>query len=153
MTNDPLPLRRFEGFLTYAPFGGELVGFIDVEDALSLESRIHYILKDKRLNGEWFDITKKSALKIIGQYSKELKGYNFLKQKELKEFLNNFTKNKAIEHKKVWEKMDNFFDGKLYYHDVMSNFKMMCYMNGYCFTFNRDKTTNKEYYTISKNKT
>ena len=50
------PSERFEQFKTYAPFGGEMLGFILSDDAQKLEKKIHEKYKDKRLLGEWFDI-------------------------------------------------------------------------------------------------
>jgi len=71
-SNHPSPIKRFEQFKTYAPFGCELLGFISSEEAKSLEKTLHFKFKDKRLKGEWFDITKKDVESEIEYYSSTL---------------------------------------------------------------------------------
>ena len=51
------PMDRFNQFKTYAPFGAEIVGFIETEKARNLESELHKKYSDKRMEGEWFDIS------------------------------------------------------------------------------------------------
>ena len=53
------PNKRFEQFSTYAPFGGEILAFESSSMAREIERSIHEKYADKRLNGEWFDLTSK----------------------------------------------------------------------------------------------
>lgn len=66
----PTPKSRFSQFKTYAPFGAELLGFIRSEDPLSLERELHKKYSDKRLNGEWFNISVSDVKKDIETYTK-----------------------------------------------------------------------------------
>lgn len=52
------PLTRFQQFKTYAPYGAELLGFIVTDSAKELETKLHLKFSDKRLMGEWFEITE-----------------------------------------------------------------------------------------------
>jgi hypothetical protein len=68
-SNDNSPLKRFDTFKTYAPFGGEIIGFIITADALSVERKLHIKYASKRLEGEWFEITKEDVENEINFYS------------------------------------------------------------------------------------
>lgn len=57
MSNSPNCSSRFFSFCTFAPYGAEIVACILSENPLELEKQMHERFKDKRLNGEWFDIT------------------------------------------------------------------------------------------------
>jgi len=59
------PVNRFQQFKTYAPFGAELIGFIKSGDAKKLETHLHKIHESKRLEGEWFNISKNEANSLI----------------------------------------------------------------------------------------
>lgn len=59
------PMNRFNQFKTYAPFGAEIVGFIETEKAKKLESDLHKKYSDKRMEGEWFDISVDCVKKEI----------------------------------------------------------------------------------------
>lgn len=63
-TNDN-PIERFKQFGTYAPYGSEIVGFVQVENAKRTETDLHLKYANKRLVGEWFDITIQEAEKEI----------------------------------------------------------------------------------------
>jgi len=52
------PINRFNQFKTYAPFGSEILGFIQTYNANELESNLHRKFSSKRLLGEWFEITE-----------------------------------------------------------------------------------------------
>lgn len=64
------PISRFEQFKTYAPYGSEIIGFIQTADARELETRLHQKFANKRINGEWFEITEQEAIYEIDFYSK-----------------------------------------------------------------------------------
>jgi DNA-binding transcriptional regulator YiaG len=63
------PIIRFNQFRTYAPFGSEIIGFIQTCDAKELETTLHKKFASKRLLGEWFEITEKEAQSEINFYS------------------------------------------------------------------------------------
>lgn len=64
------PIDRFTQFSTYAPYGSEIIGFIQTKEAALLEKQLHVKYASKRLNGEWFDITEEDAIKEIDFHSK-----------------------------------------------------------------------------------
>jgi hypothetical protein len=51
------PRERIEASKTYSPYGVEVLGIIIKENARRIEQKIHKKYSNKRLNGEWFDIT------------------------------------------------------------------------------------------------
>ena len=59
------PLDRFERFKTYAPYGAEILGFIPTKEAKKLEEILHKRYHDKRLSGEWFEITNEEVQREI----------------------------------------------------------------------------------------
>lgn len=63
------PIKRFEQFKTYAPFGAELIGFIRTLRAKNLEKELHNKYSRDRIKGEWFEITKEEAERCILFYS------------------------------------------------------------------------------------
>jgi hypothetical protein len=67
-TTDPKGTDRFDSAKTYAPFGVTYVANIPSSNASKLERELHEKFGDKRLNGEWFDISQAQAYKIAMQY-------------------------------------------------------------------------------------
>lgn len=67
------PVARFNQFNTYAPYGVELIGYVNSPNAAELERKLHKKYENFRLNGEWFNISKEDALKEIGTYKIEEK--------------------------------------------------------------------------------
>jgi len=59
------PLKRFNQFKTYAPYGAEIIGFIETLNPAKLEKQLHRKFESKRLIGEWFDITDNEIKKEI----------------------------------------------------------------------------------------
>jgi hypothetical protein len=55
------PIARFEQFKTYAPYGSEIIGFIQSIEAKSLETKLHRKYASLRLSGEWFDLTEEQV--------------------------------------------------------------------------------------------
>jgi hypothetical protein len=55
------PIKRFEAFKTYAPYGAEIIGFIGSYNPEELEKSLHIKYNNKRLEGEWFNITVEEA--------------------------------------------------------------------------------------------
>jgi hypothetical protein len=64
-TTNESPIERFKQFGTYAPYGSEIVGFAQVENAKKTETDLHVKYSNKRLVGEWFDITIQEAEKEL----------------------------------------------------------------------------------------
>jgi hypothetical protein len=67
-TSNDSPIDRFNHFTTYAPYGGEIVGFFMCDNPLLIEQKIHKKYASKRLKGEWFDITKEDVEREIMIY-------------------------------------------------------------------------------------
>ena len=66
------PIKRFNQFKTYAPFGAEIIGFIQTDEAKEIETKLHQKYANKRLDGEWFLISEKQCnLEIDFYTSKE----------------------------------------------------------------------------------
>lgn len=63
------PISRFDSFRTYAPYGSEILGFIQTENPSELELRLHSRFSAKRLLGEWFDITEEDVKNVISLYT------------------------------------------------------------------------------------
>jgi len=59
------PINRFNSFKTYAPYGSEILGFIIISDAKEIESHLHKKYANKRLQGEWFDLSEEDVKKEI----------------------------------------------------------------------------------------
>jgi len=111
------PERRFNQFKTYAPFGGEIIGFINDENPILLERILQDRFSKYRLNGEWFDITLKEVEEVISIYSGKIEitkeeiyskeDYLFdieIKYKFLTSFLNvNLKDGLIIGRNKLWE--------------------------------------------------
>lgn len=64
------PMKRLEQFKTYAPYGVELVAYVESSMALDMEKDIHQKYNSKRLCGEWFNITLAEVDKEIEHIKK-----------------------------------------------------------------------------------
>lgn len=62
------PINRFNQFKTYAPYGSEIIGFIQTYDSKEIETKLHIKYSQKRLSGEWFEITEDDVIKEIDFY-------------------------------------------------------------------------------------
>jgi uncharacterized protein YneF (UPF0154 family) len=60
---------RFNSFKTYAPLGAYIVGFIKTKDSFKLENELHEQFKDKRVFGEFFNISDDEVYNIINKYN------------------------------------------------------------------------------------
>lgn len=67
-STNPTPTGRLESFSVGAPFGVELVGFIQTNNAKQLETLLHQRFNAFRCSGEWFDISKEQARSCCEQY-------------------------------------------------------------------------------------
>ena len=63
------PINRFNQFKTYAPYGSEILGFIQIEESKELECKLHNKYASKRINGEWFEITEEEVNREVDFYS------------------------------------------------------------------------------------
>jgi hypothetical protein len=63
------PINRFQQFKTYAPFGAEIIGFIQTDEAKGIESKLHQKYSSKRLDGEWFLISEEQIQNEINFYT------------------------------------------------------------------------------------
>jgi hypothetical protein len=63
------PINRFNQFKTYAPYGSEIMGFIQTYDAKDLESKLHRKFASLRLEGEWFELTDEQVQSEINIHS------------------------------------------------------------------------------------
>lgn len=70
-TDSNSPLDRFLQFKTYAPFGAEILGVIISNEPFKLEKKIHKLLNNSRMEGEWFDISEKKVNELIAKFSKQ----------------------------------------------------------------------------------
>jgi hypothetical protein len=95
------PIDRFNQFKTFAPYGSEIIGFIQTTEAKKIESLLHSKYSSKRINGEWFEITEDEAIYEINFYTKveEVNERNIFQQKYA-EYLKN---KKTIIYEKVKE--------------------------------------------------
>lgn len=63
------PIDRFNQFKTYAPYGSEILGFIQTDESKSIETKLHLKYSSKRLLGEWFEITENEVNEEVNFYS------------------------------------------------------------------------------------
>ncbi len=57
--------QRMENMFVKLPFPNELIRVIPTKDSTKLEKQLHEHFKDKKINGEWFDITEKDVHDIF----------------------------------------------------------------------------------------
>ena len=60
-SSHPNPLKRIESYNTSSPYGVEVLGYIISDNSKKLEGKLHKKYQEKRLNGEWFDISIKDV--------------------------------------------------------------------------------------------
>ena len=126
------PLKRFNQFKTYAPFGAEIIGFIQTDEAKEIEKLLHIKFSNKRLDGEWFDISEKECLSEIDFYtSKE-------DIKERNNFQIAWAKKLIIEKESYIAKSDNNLLSTLSYKEKFEYFKKQ---------YNKNNTINKKEYS------
>lgn len=63
------PINRFNQFKTYAPYGSEILGFIQTKESKELEYKLHTKYASKRIAGEWFEITEEEVNREVDFYS------------------------------------------------------------------------------------
>lgn len=95
------PINRFNQFKTYAPFGSEILGFIIISDAKEVESSLHKKYANKRLNGEWFEISLEDVISEIDFYT------NISDVKEKNEFQIAWAKEIEKRNNKIYSDLEN----------------------------------------------
>lgn len=68
-SNNESPIKRFSQFKTYAPYGSEILGFIQTDEAKLIETKLHLKYSKSRLFGEWFEITEEEVKREVDLYS------------------------------------------------------------------------------------
>lgn len=68
-STNPSPINRFSQFKTYAPYGCEILGFIQTDAAKETEALLHRKFSSYRLDGEWFEITEEQVIKEVDFYT------------------------------------------------------------------------------------
>lgn len=71
MTNGSIE-KRIAQIQTGSPYGVELIGFIETNKPKTLESKLHTLLDEARLNGEWFDIDLIRAKVLLEEHTYKL---------------------------------------------------------------------------------
>lgn len=78
MTSSEAPSNRLESMNTYSPYRIEVIGVIRTESPLKLEQKIHKMLKEHRLNGEWFDISIDKCNQLIYWFTNSTPKYDYI---------------------------------------------------------------------------
>jgi hypothetical protein len=69
LTSDDSPDNRIKTMETYSPWGIELVNWLETLLVVEMEKLIHLDFEDKRMKGEWFDISTKEIEETVERYS------------------------------------------------------------------------------------
>lgn len=85
MSSHEDPIDRYNSFLTYAPNGGVLIGYIKTENPSVLESFIHEKYKERIIQREWFNLSIKDSIDEISLHEHHV---NLLKNNECLEYIN-----------------------------------------------------------------
>lgn len=115
-TNKDTPKKRYESFKTYCPYNALIVGFIKTKNAKELEYFLHEKFKDKRLKGEWFDISVDDVENCINLYSSD----DFINSRN--EFYLKFIENELPSNKLKNETSQEFIDF-LDFYDLIKGVK------------------------------
>lgn len=159
-SSNPTPIDRFEQFKTYAPFGAEIIGFIETNEAKSLETSLHLKYKEKRLNGEWFNIS-------IDDVKMEIKIHSYSEYKDMVEYWENkaklntlslYKKNeiKSLEAIKCLSKNVLYFSSDIIEEyninsskQLMSDLKKHCELQGFKIIQGKCNETKKRWFKIN----
>jgi DNA-binding NtrC family response regulator len=106
------PISRFNQFRTYAPYGSEILGFVILTNAKEIETFLHQKYANKRLSGEWFEITIEDVQKEVDFYSnisdiEERNNFQIAWAKEIND-IKNKVNNEIKENKKTESKQEQF---------------------------------------------
>ena len=126
------PIGRFTQFKTYAPYGSEIIGFIQTDEAKIIEKKLHLKYSQKRLSGEWFEITEDEVNAEVDFYS------NIEDIKQRNNFQIEWAKSLLSKKEKVQEEVKSF--------DV----KKDAFLKAYRKDPNINKTKFAENYNVSR---
>lgn len=62
--------QRISNLKISCPYGGELLGYIECENGIELERKLHLRFEKYWISGEWFDINPAMVQMVISEYSK-----------------------------------------------------------------------------------
>jgi len=109
-SNSESPLKRFEQFKTYAPYGSELLGFIITNEPKKLETLLHLKFSNKRLKGEWFELSDEEVktnidlyigIEQVNEMNNFIISYAKTKEKDFVFSTNEFKLHPDLEYKKL----------------------------------------------------
>jgi hypothetical protein len=122
------PILRFRAFQTYAPYGGELLGFIITPEANELERTLHKKYSARRIWGEWFQLSIEEVKSIIELYTsieeaKRKNNFYIRYAEKVDEFEQKREKEKyQLTNEELKELIDTMMHkGKLYEHGKIVN--------------------------------
>jgi hypothetical protein len=110
MSSNNKPKRRFDSFLTYAPYGGVLLGYIISCVPKKLETILHEKYNKRRIDREWFNLTIKESLDIINSFDNsvnllEIDRFLEIERNEISankvESIKSYIKNKALVEEQI----------------------------------------------------
>lgn len=101
--------ERFTAFKTYAPLGAYIVGYIKTENSVLLEKQLHEKFKNKRLKGEFFNITDDEVFNEINKYDKSFGELVYM----INSLINDYGINKNDLHKTIQEKFNKLEESKI----------------------------------------
>jgi len=138
-SNNESPIGRFLQFKTYAPYGSEILGFIQTDEAKQIESKLHLKYSNKRLCGEWFEITEEEVNREIDFYS------NIEDIKDRNNFQIEWAKNLSNKKEKVVLEVESFEEKKKLF---LSEFKNNPKINKSAFAEKNNISRRAIYYWI-----
>ena len=120
------PVGRLNQFNTYAPFGVEMIGYIQIIDAFKVEKYLHKKYSAYRLNGEWFNIDEVTV-------KKEIIYYNKLNSKDV--YFDNYNLKAIFKNLHINIKIDNdvFYN---YFNKKISKKRILIELKKYCDSYN-----------------
>lgn len=108
MTKSDNPKKRFEAFKTYAPSGGEILGYINCKNYRQIEKELHRQYNAYRVNGEWFNITDSEVENSIDSYKTDLYIHEVVNNKK-EVIFTGFGAKSCHNYIKNWYKEANYF--------------------------------------------
>jgi len=102
--NNDSVANRFSAFNTHSPSGSEIIGVIETDRPDKLEKELHRKFANRRMNGEFFNISKETVLTLTFNTSEKkllsiFRGLNNLHQNAVVEFAKAQTKTEFLEQK------------------------------------------------------
>jgi hypothetical protein len=93
-TTSETPIGRFNDMNIFSPYGCEILGYIVSENPNKLENEIHKLYSNKKIKGEWYELSLDDVNFLIKKYNPE---DELRKQSEFYEqYINFIEKEKTI---------------------------------------------------------